>query len=429
MIDRHALRWIYFVSRRFGRCDRNGRSAITSLLASLGVCFGVMALVVVLSVMNGFQLGFIDAVMEISSYHVRVENVQDEAAFLRWCSEQKLVVSVTPFYEAQGLMVGNGSRQCAALVRALPANVYETDAGFAREVSLIAGKFDLSKPNSIVIGIDLARQLGMQCGRSLNILALSGSSDVALLSQDRQFTVRGIFYSGYSDINMAYSFISLEDGEASFGASAQKHYGIKLSESSYDAVFVSKLKAAFPEAAAESWKSYNRTFFGALRFEKNMLIVLVFLIFVIVVVNIYNGMRRMVYERREEIAVISALGGRARDVQAVFVMRGFLMGLAGAVPGLLLGLFLCVNIYNVFMLLSKLEYAVQYAFAMLVSPGQAAAVSENPMFSIYASIPTRMLPGEIAMIFCFGVFSSVGAAMLASRQVLRLTVVEVLRDE
>ena len=100
------IRWISAVSRRFARVDRKGRSAVTSALATLGICFGVMTLTVVMSVMNGFQMSFIDAILEVSSYHLRAVDVpeQEEPALVAACEADKHVRSCVPFYEAQALM-------------------------------------------------------------------------------------------------------------------------------------------------------------------------------------------------------------------------------------------------------------------------------------------------------------------------------------
>ena len=93
------LRWINAVSRRFARVDRKGRFAVTSTLATLGICFGVMTLTVVMSVMNGFQMSFIDAILEVSSYHLRAENVSEveEPALIAACESDKHVRSCIPF--------------------------------------------------------------------------------------------------------------------------------------------------------------------------------------------------------------------------------------------------------------------------------------------------------------------------------------------
>ncbi len=418
-----------FISNRFSKVDSRGRTAVTSALSSLGICFGVMALIVVISVMNGFQMEFIDAIMEISSYHVRVSDVDDAEAFERWCAENPMVVSATPFYEAQGLMVATNGREDAALVRAVDPDVMDIDKGFERELHIVSGDFDLDEPDQIVLGNDLARSIGAKVGGLVNIYALSGSTDVSLISQDREFLVTGLFYAKYADINSAYSFVSLEAGEKQFGSGAKKIYGIKLKDSNKDSLAISKIAEAFPGVKSESWRSYNRTFFGALRIEKNILMMLVFLIFVVVAINIYNAMRRMVYERREDIAVLSALGGTRSQIQSVFVMKGFTTGLKGAIPGLILGLGITVNMEKVFIFLSKAQYWIQYFFMMIVSPGNADMVQENPMFSVYANIPARMVLSEVAAIFLFGILSSVVAAGIASRQILHLTVAEVLHDD
>ena len=387
------------------------------MLSSLGICFGVMTLIVTLSVMNGFQRGYIDSIMEISSSHIRFQGSglpPDE--ILQALRSDSSVTAVTPFYEAQTLMTGkNGiERQQAALVRAVPPNITEVDAGFAREAEIRRGKFDLDAPNSVVLGSTLASWLGVSIGDTVNFLALSGGADVDLISANREFTVTGIFRSGYPDINAAYAFISIEDGQKYFGESAEEIYGIKIKNENRAYQVISRLSEKIPDGEWEAWQSYNRSFFGALRVEKNMLMLFVVIIFVVVGVNIYNGMRRMVYERRSEIAVFSALGGKTGDIQTIFIVRGFLTGFAGAIPGLMLGLLLCVRLDSVFMLVSNV--------ALLFSNG-------NPMYQVYASIPARIFPSEVLVTTVFGIFAALAASWAASQAVLKTPPAEVLRDE
>ena len=87
----NSLKWVLFVSRRFSLVDRKGSSKVNSVLASLGICFGVMTLITVISVMNGFQMSFIDSIMEISSYHIRVKNIDENSSvdFLMDCQKLK----------------------------------------------------------------------------------------------------------------------------------------------------------------------------------------------------------------------------------------------------------------------------------------------------------------------------------------------------
>ena len=426
-----SFKWIKSVSKRFARVDRKGRSAATSILATLGICFGVMTLIVVMSVMNGFQMSFIDAIMEISSYHVRVTDLpeEQESKLYAACNDNKNVLSVTPFYEAQTLMTGNRGRENAAIIRAINPSVYNEDKGLYDQLKIVSGKFSLSEPETIILGNSLARKLGVSVGDTVNLLVLSGGSDVSLFSDDRYFKVTGLFTSGYSEINNSYSFISIADGEKYFGSAAKKVYGIKLKNSNDDMHTIVSLQKNVTEGKFQSWHDYNKTFFGALRIEKNILLMLVALIFVVVGINIYNGMRRLVYERRSEIAILSAIGARESDIKSIFIMRGFTTGAIGAFAGVILGLLISVNTNFVFNAASQFMYWAQYFFTSIFSPQNLIFVQENSTYSIYANIPARIFFSEVVMIALFGVASPLFASWAASKNVLKMTVAEVLHDE
>ena len=425
------LRWISTVSRRFARVDRKGRSAVTSALATLGICFGVMTLTVVMSVMNGFQMSFIDAILEVSSYHLRAVEVPAEAEekLLAACREDKYVSACIPFYDAQALMTGEKGGAVAVNVRASDESIYYKDEGFKKQLKMLSGSFDLSEPDYIVLGSSLARTLGVRTGSTVNLLVMSGGSDVELFSSDRVFTVKGIFTTGYAEINNSYAFVGTEAASRYFGSSAKKIWGIKLKKYDGDLRAVSSLKKQLPEINFVSWRNFNRTFFGALRIEKNMLLLLVALIFVVVAINIYNGMRRLVFERRTEIAVLSALGARKTGIKAIFIMRGLIMGSLGALVGVVLGIIISLNTDVVFTVAAKLMYAIQYAVTAITDRQNLQYVQVNSSYNLYASIPARVFPGEVVAITLFGILSPLFASLAASKHVLKMTVSEVLHNE
>lgn len=432
----NSLRWISVVSRRFARVDRKGRSAVTSVLATLGICFGVMTLTVVMSVMNGFQMSFIDSILEVSSYHLRVINVapEQENALKAACETEKRIRACVPFYEAQALMTGEKGGAVAVNVRAADESIYYKDEGFKKELRMISGSFDFSETDSIILGSTLARNLGVRTGDTVNLLVMSGGSDVDLFSSDRLFTVRGIFTTGYAEINSACAFTGTAAAEKYFGASAKKIWGIKIKNYDKDLGVVASLKKQLglsdsSKTQIQSWRNFNKTFFGALRIEKNMLLLLVALIFVVVAINIYNGMRRLVFERRTEIAVLSALGARKGGIKSIFIMRGFIMGTVGALTGVVLGIIISLNTDVVFTLAAKLMYGIQYLITALTDRQNLQYVQINSSYNLYASIPARLFPGEVTAITLFGVFSPLIASWAASRNVLKLTVSEVLHNE
>lgn len=427
----NSLKWIMEVSRRFSRIDKEGRSAVTSTLATLGIAFGVMTLIVVMSVMNGFQMSFITAIQEISSYHARVIDLEEEQRdrFISFCEENKNIISETDFFEAQTLMTGTRGKESAAIIRAIDPEVYEKDQGFRRELSMSRGTFNLENTGSIVLGSALARKLGVSVGSTVNLLVLSGGSDVDLFSGDRNFKVTGIFSSGYSEINSSFCFVNKQDALTYFGKSAKKTYGLKLKNTADDVRVISAIKKQFPQVQVQSWREYNKAFFGALRIEKNMLLLLVALIFVVVAINIYNGMRRLVFERRSEIAIFSALGASAREIKGIFIMRGFITGAIGAFAGVIFGLLISVNTEFVFNAAAKVMFWLQYFVTAVFNKENLEFVQENSSYIMYAEIPAQVFFREVFFIAVFGVVAPLFACWAASKNVLKMTVAEVLHNE
>lgn len=426
-----SAKWIFDVSKRFSIVDKSGRSAVTSFLSTIGIGLGVMTLIVVISVMNGFQMSFINAIMEISSYHVRVSSVpvEKELELIDFCSRDKDILSISPFYESQALMVNSNGSEAVGIIRAVESDIYQKDIGFKKELQMVYGNFNLDEDNSIVLGYSLAKKLGANVGTKINLLAMAGGKDVALISQNREVTVTGIFECGYIDINESFCFINTNAAKKYFGQSANVVYGIKLKDYQDDSKIISNIKSNFPNASVESWKSYNRTFFGALRIEKNMLMLFVFIIFIVVGINIYNGIRRLVFERKQEISILSALGGTKDEIRQIFVVRGFTTGLIGACIGVFLGLLICINMNHIFMFISNFLYYCEYIFTFFVNPENVYYVLQNSMYDVYAAIPPKIYFNEVFLIASFGVLTPLIAALSASNSILKMTVVEVLHDE
>ena len=218
----------------------------------------------------------------------------------------------------------------------------------------------------------------------------------------------GVFFCGYGDINQNYAFVALPSELEELAEKENLVMGLKVADGREGKV-IQKLVTKFPDARIQSWREFNRSFFGVLRMEKNVLFLVVFLIFVVVAVNIFNALKRLVFERKNEIAVLSALGADSRQVRLVFIFQGAVTGLAGSLPGTILGILVSKNIGAIFSALG--------------------AVTKNPMFRIYASIPAKIYGTEVVLIFLFGLLSALRAAWMASRDVLKMNVSEVLKDE
>ena len=440
-------RFVVQVALRYFRARRQSGAASTAL-SILGVIVGVMTLTAVLGVMNGFQLGFIESILEVSSYHLQVEGPAVADALLEELRGLRSVEAAVPFSEEQVILEGVYDDQRGCLLRRLPEAVQALDAGFRERLEVVEGRFDLSQRRGIVLGSELARHLGVGLGDTVSVISLDGSSFVSLEPARRTFLVTGLFRSGYYDFDLGWAFASLEDARLDAAAAVPGDspsaggegepalkVGIKIRNRFRDQEALARVRALLAGRGytVSSWREFNRAFFGALRTEKIMMMVLVGLIFVVVGFNIYHSLRRAIRERYEDIGVLKALGASDLAVQYVFVLEGLLIGLSGGGAGLLLGLLVAVNINWVFAAAERVVNLLAGLFmrlaAPLAGPGAEPFSLFSPAYFYISEIPSRVLFHETLLIVLFAICSCTLAALFASSRVRAVRPAEVLRYE
>jgi len=424
--------WILFVASRY---IFKGRSS-SPVLAVLGIAIGVLALIVIIAVMNGFQLGFIESILEVSSFHLRVESFEKAQVD----QVQSIILgipgvrAVVPFMEYQAIARGKRVNQQAVLVRGLGENTLEIDKAMWEKLEFESGYFALSSNKNILLGSELAYRLGLSVGDEITLYSLTG-----ILSQEAGSSfdglVTGIFRTGYYEYDCSWAFINIENNSFVQNES-DLILGVKLANRFMDKQaleYAKKRLSAYEGIKVSSWRDYNRSFFGALRTEKLFMFILVGLIFIVVGLNIFQAQRRSVLQRREEIGLLQAVGGSRRAVRFVFVLDGAIIGLAGAFIGMFLGLAIALHISGFFTLVENIINAfinIINVLAGLFGAGMAGnfAVFSPAVFYI-KEIPSRILPFEVALIFMFGFISALAAAWFASRKVSNIQPAEVLRYE
>ncbi|MFP3089121.1 ABC transporter permease [Treponema sp. TIM-1] len=436
-----SFRWIGFVAARYISKKRKDRSNSSMILAALGIFIGVLALTVILAVMNGFQLGFIESILEISSFHIRLESLP-EAEKNRVMEVAALpgVTAILPFLELTGIIRGNWGGQQVAAVRGLPPDALERDAGMAKKIDMVRGSFDITGADSILLGVELARRLDVDVGDELSLLSISGIFPEDASPEDSVFTVRGIFRTEFYEYDLGWAFINLDKAILLAGKDTLS-LGIKLKNRWQDQRIAARLRdlPEFKEGEGytiKSWRDYNRAFFGALRTEKLLMFVLVGLIFIVVGLNIFQAQRKAVLERREDIGLLRAVGGSDRAVRLIFVWDGFFIGITGAGLGTLLGLILACNIGVFFTVLETVVNGFIDLFNFISLslfgsgvPGDGGFAFFSPTVFYIKEIPSRVIPQEVFLIFMFGFLSAVFAAWFASRKISLTRPAEVLRYE
>jgi lipoprotein-releasing system permease protein len=437
-------RWIGFVSLRWFATKRESGGSISAIMASAGIAIGVTALVLVISVMNGFQLGYIDSVLEVSSFHIRIDDKReirgglarsvDEALASRLASEPG-VASVIPFAETRCLVSSRVGRAYPLSLRAVPDDAVRRDPGMMRRLGLVGSERGERWPGrgGIFLGAELAHYLDLAPGDVVDLLVISSGGE-GVEARTVPVTIDGLFRSDYFDFDFGMALMPFSASLPVFPAGSEQGitFGVKLKDRYSDGRAAARLSAdlGLGPDRLESWREYNRAFFGALRVEKTVMMILIGLIFLVVGVNIFHAMRRAVAEKTEDIAVLKAIGASPEEIGRVFILDGLAIGSGGALVGLAIGLLLAVNVNEVF---SLVESVVNFfaAVASRVAGGLGGDEFRffSPKYFYLAEVPVRVLYPETFFVTAAAIAAATAAAAAAARRISGLAPAEVLRYE
>lgn len=393
-------------------------------------------MLVVLGVMGGLQKGYIDSILEISSFHIRVETGGlDPSKLSRRIAAMTEVSSVAVFRERHFMAMGPFGDTTALLVRSFGSDTGASDPGLVKALGLPEGS-SFPDADGMTIGSEAAAALGIREGDEIDLYGLRQSEDEGLLPVSGRIPVKRVFKSGYYEFDSGMAFVSMPAPGAldeAFGPGSAI-IGVKLKNRYADHAAGEKIAAMAggqDEGGAvrvSAWREYNRSFFGALRTEKTIMMLLVGLIFAVVGINIYHSTRRGVAAKMIDIAVLKAQGATNADVRFMFGFNGFLSGAAGAAAGAALGLLVNANINSIL----SFSASVLRALAGLFAPsgrGGNDYMLFSPAYYYIENIPVSVEPGEVAFIVLAAVASAFFAAFFASRRVSESRPAEVLRHE
>ena len=356
-----------FVGLRYTRAKRrNHFISFISMTSMVGIALGVAALIVVLSVMNGFQHELRSRILGVAS-HLQItgagnvlENWPGVADFVR---DQPDVQASAPYIMAQGMLSFGQSVQ-GTIVRGVLPEQEDTVAEIGRHVR--AGSFDALKPGSfgIVLGADLALALGVGVGDKVVVMAPQGQfTPTGMVPRLKQFRVVGIFQVGMYEYDSALALIHLQDA-ATLYRMGDKVSGLRLKlDDLYRAPQVSRdLGVALSPHGAfyiSDWTEQHANFFRAVQMEKRVMFVILTLIVAVAAFNIVSTLVMAVTDKRADIAILRTLGASPRSIMQIFIVQGALIGVIGTLMGVVGGVLLALNIETVVPFIERL-FGIQF---------------------------------------------------------------------
>ena len=316
--------------------------SFTTWIAVIGIGIGVMALIIVIAVMTGFQNEIRSRILGINP-HIVISGdgeIKEPQKLVEQIKTIKGISHVYPFVTFQA-MAQSRERLSGIIVKGLNAD----DVKFLGEM-VKEGKIEaLKTKENVLIGKELAKQLGLFVGDRLTLMVpLGGYSPMGAMPETVRARVGGIFDTGMYEIDNTLVIMPLSDVESIMGVGAMG-LEIKLTDVyNADGVRREILQEIGPQYFARTWIEMNKNLFSALKLEKLLMYIILVLIILVASFNIISSLIMTVMEKKKDIAILKSIGAKKRSITKIFMIEGITIGIVGAIVGSLGGYFGCLVI-------------------------------------------------------------------------------------
>ena len=366
--------WRYTRAGRAGR--RNGFISFISFVSMLGIALGVAALIIVLSVMNGFQKEVTDRMLSVVA-HIELIDAQGNAlpdwrATADQARKNPAVVAAAPFIAMQSL-IARGDDMRGAVVRGILPTDEATITPLAAQLK--DGVLAQLQPGSwnIVLGIELARTLRVITGDTVTLVAPGGQvTPAGTVPRLKSFNVVGTFEAGHFEYDSGLALIHLDDAAKLYRLDGASGVQLKLADLHQARAVAQQLSTQLPPGLlVRDWTRTNRNWFDAVQLEKRLMFIILTLIVAVAAFNLVSTLVMTVTDKRADIAILRTLGASPRSVMGIFVVQGAASGVIGTLSGVGFGLLVAVNI-------GTLVPALERLLGMAFLPGSIYLISRMP---------------------------------------------------
>ena len=366
--------WRYTRAGRVGR--RNGFISFISSVSMLGIALGVAALIIVLSVMNGFQKEVRDRMLSVIA-HIEVferegNALADWKATAAQARQNPQVIGAAPFIASQAL-IARGDDMRGVLVRGISPADEATVTDLAAQLKdstlskLVPGGW------GIVLGGELARSLGVRAGDKITIAAAGGQvTPAGVVPRLKQLTVVGTFDAGHFEYDNGLAMIHVDDAAKLFRVEGPTGVQLRLKDLNQAREVAADLATSLgPQVTVRDWTRTNRNYYSAVQLEKRMMFIILTLIVAVAAFNLVSTLVMTVTDKQADIAILRTLGASPRSIMSIFMVQGAASGVIGTLSGVLLGLAVAFNI-------DVIVPAIERALSVSFLPSSIYLISRMP---------------------------------------------------
>ncbi len=413
------MRYELLVGLRYTRAKRRNRFiGINSLVSMIGICVGVWALIVVLSVMNGFQKEVRTRILGVAS-HVQISSIDnrlpDWRSIAALAAQHPRVLAAAPFVQGQAMLAA-GQAVRGALVRGILPEEEGKVADLGRNMR--SGSLADLRPGEfgVILGADLARGLGVLPGDKVVLVAPQGLvTPAGVIPRLKQFTVAGTFEVGMVDADAGLALVHLRDAQTLYQlGDAVSGVRLRLDDLFAARSVARELMARLPQNVfASDWTRSHANFFRAVEIEKRMMFIILTLIILVAAINIISTLVVAVTDKQADIAILRTLGAAPGSVMQIFIVQGMVIGIVGTLIGAGLGI---VTALNIDVIVPAIENALSIKF-----------LSKDVY--LIPELPSDLQAGDVGSIVLMALGLSLFATLYPSWRAARLNPAEALRYE
>ncbi len=413
------MRYELLVGLRYTRAKRRNRFiGINSLVSMIGICVGVWALIVVLSVMNGFQKEVRTRILGVAS-HVQISSIDnrlpDWRSIAALAAQHPRVLAAAPFVQGQAMLAA-GQAVRGALVRGILPEEEEKVADIGQHMR--SGSLADLRPGEfgVILGADLARGLGVLPGDKVVLVAPQGLvTPAGVIPRLKQFTVAGTFEVGMVDADAGLALVHLRDAQTLYQlGDAVSGVRLRLDDLFAARSVARELMARLPQNVfASDWTRSHANFFRAVEIEKRMMFIILTLIILVAAINIISTLVVAVTDKQADIAILRTLGAAPGSVMQIFIVQGMVIGIVGTLIGAGLGI---VTALNIDVIVPAIENALSIKF-----------LSKDVY--LIPELPSDLQAGDVGSIVLMALGLSFFATLYPSWRAARVNPAEALRYE
>tara|TARA_Y100000816_G_C26082482_1_gene570739 strand:+ start:172 stop:1404 length:1233 start_codon:yes stop_codon:yes gene_type:complete len=392
---------------------KEGFLKVISIFSFLGIMLGVAILIIVMSVMNGFKNDLTKKILGLNP-HVIIESnsFKIENEFIEKLKKKFQNINISKTYSGEGIVVNNGNAK-GIIIKGIDSNNKESLNFLEKNIS--KGDLNKFKKNTAFIGAELAFNLNIKVGDKINLMS---SAFVATpfggLPKQETLTVTGVFNTGFYEFDQNFVFLNLSDALSIFDKEEHdQNLEIYLTNPMKADLFKNQIQKLNQNYFVYSWSDLNKSFFSALKVERNVMFIILTLILIVAAFNIISGLTILIKNKTKEIAILKTLGLSNNSIKKSFFLTGFTIGFFATITGILLGITFALNIEKIRIILSNV-------FNFEIFPSDVYFLEQ---------LPSEINTYSIIVIFIFSLIISALASYLPAMAISKMKTFRALKYE